>query len=67
MISLENRPGILRANASFLLGVDSNNMMTFKYGQWTMKDFFIAGIIPTIAMILLHSFALAPLVALVGY
>ena len=55
------------ANASFLLGVDSNNMMTFKYGQWTMKDFFIAGIIPTIAMILLHSFALAPLVALVGY
>ena len=31
------------------------------------NDFFIAGIIPTIAMILLHSFALAPLVALVGY
>lgn len=55
------------ANASFLLGIDSNNMMTFKYGQWTMKDFFVAGIVPTIAMVLLHIFALAPLVSMVGY
>ena len=55
------------ANASFLLGVDSSNMMTYKYGQWTMKDFVVAGIIPTVAMVLLHTFALAPLVAMVGY
>ena len=55
------------ANASFLLGVDSCNMMTYKYNQWTMKDFVVAGIIPTVAMVLLHTFALAPLVAMVGY
>lgn len=55
------------ANASFLLGLDSANMMTYKYNQWTMKDFFIAGIIPTIAMVLIHTFCLNPLVALMGF
>ena len=55
------------ANTTFLLGVDSNNMMTYKYGQWEMKDFFIAGLLPTVAMIALHAVVLAPLVASIGY
>lgn len=55
------------ANTTFLLGVDSNNMMTFKHGQWKMGEFFKAGIAPTIAMMILHATILAPLVGLVGY
>lgn len=55
------------ANSTFLLGVDSNNMMTFKYNQWKMADFFKAGIIPTIAMVALHATILAPLVSMLGY
>ena len=55
------------ANSTFLLGVDSNNMMTFKYNQWKMADFFKAGIIPTIAMVVLHATILAPIVSMLGY
>lgn len=54
------------ANTSFLLGLDSANMMTYRYGQWTMKDFFVAGIVPTIAMVALHATVLNPLVTLLG-
>ena len=55
------------ANTTFLLGVDSNNMMTFKHNQWKMGEFFKAGIAPTIAMMILHATILAPLVSMVGY
>ena len=57
----------VNASTTFLLGVDSNNMMTFKHGQWKMGEFFKAGIAPTIAMMILHATILAPLVGLVGY
>ena len=55
------------ANTTFLLGVDSNNMLSFRYGYWKMTDFFKAGVLPTLAMMALHATVLAPLVAAVGY
>ena len=60
---------IVAANASttFLMGVDSNNMLSFRYGYWKMTDFFKAGVLPTLAMVVLHATVLAPLVAAVGY
>ena len=49
------------------MGVDSNNMLSFRYGYWKMTDFFKAGVLPTLAMVALHATVLAPLVAAVGY
>lgn len=57
----------VNASTTFLLGVDSNNMLSYRHRYWTMVDFFKAGIAPTVVMVLLHAFALAPLVSLAGY
>ncbi|WP_417064341.1 SLC13 family permease [Gordonibacter urolithinfaciens] len=57
----------VNASTTFLMGVDSNNMLSFRYGYWKMTDFFKAGVLPTLAMMALHATVLAPLVAAVGY
>lgn len=57
----------INGSTTFLLGIDNNPMLTHSYGYWTMGDYFKAGIMPTIAMILCHSFLLVPLVTLVGF
>ena len=57
----------VNASTTFLMGVDSNNMLSFRYGYWKMTDFFKAGVLPTLAMVALHATVLAPLVAAVGY
>ncbi|MCQ4882339.1 hypothetical protein NE624_18850, partial [Alistipes onderdonkii] len=57
----------VNASTTFLMGVDSNNMLSFRYGYWKMTDFFKAGVLPTLAMVVLHATVLAPLVAAVGY
>ena len=57
----------VNASTTFLMGVDSNNMLSHRHGYWNMVDFFRAGIIPTLAMVALHATVLSPLVALAGY
>lgn len=57
----------VNASTTFLMGVDSNNMLSFRYGYWKMTDFFKSGVLPTLAMVGLHATVLAPLVAAVGY
>lgn len=57
----------INASTTFLLGVDGNNMLSYRHGYWKMTDFFKAGIVPTVAMVLLQATMLAPLVALAGY
>ena len=57
----------VNASTTFLMGVDGNNMLSYRYGYWKMADFFKAGIIPTAAMIVLHATVLIPLVSFVGY
>ncbi|WP_139651673.1 SLC13 family permease [Raoultibacter phocaeensis] len=57
----------VNASTTFLMGVDGNNMLSYRYGYWKMVDFFKAGIVPTIAMVILHATVLIPLVALAGY
>lgn len=37
----------------FLLGFDNNAMLSYRYGTFTFGEFFIAGIIPTIGMMLI--------------
>ena len=49
------------------MGVEGNNMPSYRYGYWKMVDFFKAGVIPTVAMVALHATVLMPLVALAGY
>jgi sodium-dependent dicarboxylate transporter 2/3/5 len=55
------------STTTFLLGVDNNSMMSYKYGQWTFGEFFKAGIVPQICMIALLAFLTPGLVSLVGY
>ncbi len=57
----------VNASTTFLMGVDGNNMLSYRYGYWKMVDFFKAGVIPTVAMVALHATVLMPLVALAGY
>ena len=57
----------VNASTTFLMGVDGNNMLSYRHGYWNMVDFFKAGIVPTLAMVALHATVLVPLVTLVGY
>ncbi|MEG1827657.1 MAG: SLC13 family permease [Gordonibacter sp.] len=57
----------VNASTTFLMGVDSNNMLSFRHGYWKMTDFFKAGVLPTVVMMALHATVLVPLVAAVGY
>ena len=36
----------VNASTTFLMGVDSNNMLSFRYGYWKMTDFFKAACCP---------------------
>ena len=57
----------VNASTTFLMGVDGNNMLSYRHGYWNMVDFFKAGVIPTLAMVALHATVLVPLVTLAGY
>lgn len=57
----------VNASTTFIMGVDSANLLSYRYRYWTLVDFFKAGILPTIAMIALHATILLPLVGLAGY
>ena len=57
----------VNASTTFLMGVDGNNMLSYRHGYWNMVDFFKAGIVPTLAMVALHATVLVPLVTLAGY
>lgn len=57
----------VNASTTFIMGIDSCNLLSYRYRFWTLVDFFKAGIVPTIAMILLHATILVPLVSLAGY
>jgi hypothetical protein len=41
--------------------------MSYKYNQWTFGEFFKAGVVPQIAMIILLAFLAPVLVTIVGY
>ena len=57
----------VNASTTFLMGVDGNNMLSYRHGYWNMVDFFKAGVIPTLALVALHATVLVPLVTLAGY
>lgn len=56
----------VNASTTYLLGIDNASMLSYRYGYWTMGQYFRVGIAPTLAMMVLHAFALAPLVAAAG-
>lgn len=37
----------------FLLGFDNNAMLSYRYGTFTFGEFFVAGVVPTIGMMLI--------------
>jgi sodium-dependent dicarboxylate transporter 2/3/5 len=57
----------VNASNTFLLGLDANHMITYKYKYWSFVDFFKTGVPPTIVLMLMHSFVLPQLVTLLGY
>lgn len=54
-------------STALLLGIDNNPMLVFKYGYWTMGEYFKAGVLPIAVMVACHSTILIPLVSLLGY
>ena len=56
----------MNASQAFILGIDNNPIVTFKYNYWTMKQYLVCGIVPLIVMIILHMTMVSPLVALAG-
>lgn len=57
----------ISASTSFMNGLESASMIVFKYGHWTLVDYFKSGILPTAALILMHTFVLMPLITMLGY
>jgi sodium-dependent dicarboxylate transporter 2/3/5 len=54
------------ASVNLLLAIDANALITYSRGWYTMGEYFIAGIAPTLTFILCHIFLLPTLVRLVG-
>ncbi len=57
----------ISASTSFANGLESASMVVHKYGYWTLIDYFKSGVIPTIALMVLHATVLLPLVTMMGY
>ena len=57
----------ISASTSFANGLESASMVVHKYGYWTLVDYFKSGVIPTVALIVLHATVLLPLVTAMGY
>lgn len=53
-------------SCTYLLGIDNNHMLTYRYNYWTMADFFKAGIIPCIGMMVCNAFLINPLITMMG-
>lgn len=56
----------MNASNAFVLGIDNNPIVTFKYGYWSMKQYLICGIVPMVVMMILHMTLVVPLVAMAG-
>lgn len=56
----------MNASNAFVLGIDNNPIVTFKYGYWNMKQYLVCGIVPMIVMMILHMTMVSPLVAFAG-
>jgi sodium-dependent dicarboxylate transporter 2/3/5 len=56
----------INSSTTFLMGIDGNNLLSYRHGYWSLIDFFKSGVIPTLAMSILHATLLSPLVTLVG-
>lgn len=57
----------ISASTSFANGLESASMVVYRHGYWTLIDYFKSGIIPTIALMVLHATVLLPLVTAMGY
>ena len=57
----------ISASTSFANGLESASMVVHKYNYWTLVDYFKSGVIPTIALMILHATVLLPLVTMMGY
>lgn len=55
------------ASTSFANGLESASMVVHKYGYWTLVDYFKSGVIPTVALMVMHATVLLPLVTAMGY
>lgn len=52
---------------TFLLALDNNVMMSYRYGCYSIGDYFKAGLIPTFALAMLCTTVLPLLAAAIGY
>ncbi len=50
----------------FLLGFDNNAMLSYRYGTFTFGEFFLAGIVPTLGMVLITGAVVPPICSIVG-
>ena len=57
----------ISASTSFANGLESASMVVYKYKYWTLVDYFKSGVIPTVALMVLHATVLLPLVTARGY
>ena len=57
----------ISASTSLANGLESASMVVHKYNYWTLVDYFKSGVIPTIALMILHATVLLPLVTMMGY
>ncbi|MBS6975655.1 MULTISPECIES: SLC13 family permease [Gordonibacter] len=57
----------ISASTSLMNGLESASMIVFKYNYWTLIDYFKSGILPTIALMVMHAFVILPIITALGY
>lgn len=57
----------ISASTSLMNGLESASMIVHKYGYWTLVDYFKSGIMPTVALIVMHMFVIMPIITALGY
>jgi sodium-dependent dicarboxylate transporter 2/3/5 len=57
----------ISASTSLMNGLDSIAMLAYQYRHWTLVDYFKSGIIPTAALIIMHSVMIMPIITALGY
>lgn len=55
------------ASTSLMNGLESASMVVFKYRYWTLVDYCKSGVVPTVVLMIMHAFAIMPIIAMLGY